>query len=880
MISLNNDKIFPDVLYHEFDDLTIINCTEYFNADKLSYLLQNQHLMQFNIVKTESKRSIRRIRRSIINKAKRLLIKSRHNKNEVSYTQSTLDDRYYSCLPISLQSLEGTIRDTIAKDYYNDFDISNAHPNILLYFTDYHNIKNDILKEYCLNRKKHINDFMMLNKDLKLSKDEVKHIFLMVLFGSNILNNNKYKLTKFIELFITEIKSISNYITILDREVYKKYEADYSIKNTNKTNVNFSYMSNILRIIENFILMELYHYLGKPKDCVLMFDGILLNKKKYNDLNSFNNYINTKFSMNTIKFVKKTFNKSINIPNNIDKYIYTELNYYSDKIKFTDSKYNLIDTYKNEDGTTISIVYEDAVKEWINNCLFYMNNEGVAEFIIKDINIFDIVNKVAVKGTAYSFIEANKFYNNHMHLNIINNSYKKGLLVDKYNNYIMNNPLSNIKLDKYIRMNINNDRRYKHLIKKSLFGKLNKNTGYIESIFTNELKHIRYKNYSKVMNKPFLLKDGDNYSNNTIKNIFSGYKYDLLQGTESKVIDYTKTNFYKHYNKYFLWSPKESAHFHQWIAYHLRLVKPSTKIHVFQSKSQGTGKSLMADFITKLATGAKVVKVSGFNALFDKFNVSYENRVFTIIEEIKNKGNEAVYDKIKELVATKSEHVEPKFGKKRFIEHFSGYIGNSNGKMYRPTGDRRLQIHDVNPNIEDKSWINNPKVFNPIIKELDNDDFYIAAFRYYSNLDIDEDFVRSVLYTDVIKEETLNSISIVVRWFKDYIQNNYYDKDRKNNTYKQLNIMYDNFTSLYGNSTKITAFKKQIKKITTIVRLMKNKKRNYYITININAIESSLKEILNDDNFIFNFECDEIDDSDVDFEDDNTSTIKLIQHSS
>ena len=57
---------------------------------------------------------------------------SRFGKIKVHYKQNKSYGRFYAIKSLSLQNIPREIRHTIAKEYYVDIDIKNAHPEFLL----------------------------------------------------------------------------------------------------------------------------------------------------------------------------------------------------------------------------------------------------------------------------------------------------------------------------------------------------------------------------------------------------------------------------------------------------------------------------------------------------------------------------------------------------------------------------------------------------------------------------------------------------------------------------------------------------------------------------------------------------------------------------
>ena len=81
------------------------------------------------------------------------LIVSKNGKIENTYKYGKLnyDGRLY-VNGFGVQSLQNKIRNYICNDYYNELDITNCHPSLLLYLCEENDIYCDTLKNYILNR--------------------------------------------------------------------------------------------------------------------------------------------------------------------------------------------------------------------------------------------------------------------------------------------------------------------------------------------------------------------------------------------------------------------------------------------------------------------------------------------------------------------------------------------------------------------------------------------------------------------------------------------------------------------------------------------------------------------------------------------------------
>jgi hypothetical protein len=209
---------------------------------------------------------------------------------KVSYNQKNNKGRYFADHCLSLQNIKREFRQTICHEFYDDIDMVNAHPVILLYLCKKNKIKTPYLKQYVDSRDQ-------ILKDTGLSRDEAKKLYLVIMNSSD---TNINTVNDHMEGFKKEMSTIHNSFYYLNRN-----EADDHIYNRQlagkKKNMKASYVNSLMCNVENNILMEIMKYYGNPEDCVLCFDGIMLRKGKRKSLNL------------CMKYIKKTIGIDIKI---------------------------------------------------------------------------------------------------------------------------------------------------------------------------------------------------------------------------------------------------------------------------------------------------------------------------------------------------------------------------------------------------------------------------------------------------------------------------------------------------------------------------------------------------------------------------------------
>ena len=100
--------------------------TEMFDKNKLNHIIQNKHYF-----KGQMRDKCFELDYDPFKIAENYLKNSLNGEIEVSYKQNNKKGRFCAIGSLSLQSMAKEIRHSIAKDYYVDIDVVNAHPVIL-----------------------------------------------------------------------------------------------------------------------------------------------------------------------------------------------------------------------------------------------------------------------------------------------------------------------------------------------------------------------------------------------------------------------------------------------------------------------------------------------------------------------------------------------------------------------------------------------------------------------------------------------------------------------------------------------------------------------------------------------------------------------------
>ena len=291
-------------------------CVEYFDENKLNIIVNNFKDFEHLVKKKKYNPLIQ---------LDKYLKKSRGGKINVKYIQKNNMGRYYAVGGISLGAMPKAFRHTISCDNYLDIDMVNAHPVILLHLCKKFGFECENLEKY-VNEREAI--LKVIDKDRNTSK---QCVISMINNGSTIYDNLKKK-TKYVKCLKKEIKMIRMEMIMKFSDKFNKFKTEREEKNISY-NHDGSFISKILCDVENLILMEMYDFYQNPKNVVLIYDGLMIDKNINPDLEGCQSYVFKKLGINISLSLKKLDNVI-----DLTKYESVEI----EKI----NKQSLVDEYK------------------------------------------------------------------------------------------------------------------------------------------------------------------------------------------------------------------------------------------------------------------------------------------------------------------------------------------------------------------------------------------------------------------------------------------------------------------------------------------------------------------------------------------------------
>ncbi len=207
---------------------------------------------------------------------------------KVNYVRKINIGRVNPNKSLGLHTIRREIRHTLARKYYFDVDIVNAHPVILSQICQNNNIECKYLNEYIANRAKHLKDVM---DTYKVSRDTAKNLFIRLLYFGEFKfwckDNNLPETTeelKFITKFSKELNKIGTKIVSANKELKKEIEKskDEELQEWKEKGTIVSYF---LQEKECQILEEVFKYCRLNNvitdNVVLCNDGLMILKSSF-----------------------------------------------------------------------------------------------------------------------------------------------------------------------------------------------------------------------------------------------------------------------------------------------------------------------------------------------------------------------------------------------------------------------------------------------------------------------------------------------------------------------------------------------------------------------------------------------------------------------
>lgn len=413
---------------------------------------------------------------------------------------------------ISLQRIFNGFRGLLCENISYDLDMKNAHPTILKYLCNKHEIEYIYLDKYIKNRDEWLNELMI---ELKIEKPDAKALYLKCVNKETYTSYHRTKKIKnnnFLN-FDKEMKEIQNKIWDLYKDELYKY-----VKN--ETNQKGKLINLVLCKYENDCLQEAIKIMEDKKIEIQtpMFDGCTIYKSKYN-VDDIISILNKNF--------KNIDNQRVNIewtlkPHNLEL---KEL-LYSFKIKKVD-RYegkNIIEIVNH----MLNTILKDKLKKDKDNLYLMIKDKILMNEKAIDMQLYDlisdqeyyIIEEITTKeGIEYTYKEVSKIHKSI--IEIIAGLKAKCETDNNFKDTIWNRTLNRIYFkngyydfkdkkfvegehnDTFIKIDKDLDMKSNEKIRKDLLDKV------IYPVFSIDYKNINIDNITKYIDKDNKDKDKD-----------------------------------------------------------------------------------------------------------------------------------------------------------------------------------------------------------------------------------------------------------------------------------------------------------------------------------------------------------------------------------
>ena len=267
-----------------------------------------------------------------------------------------------------------------------------------------------------------------------------------------------------------------------------------------------------------------------------------------------------------------------------------------------------------------------------------------------------------------------------------------------------------------------------------------------------------------------------------------------------------------------------------WLAHIIQYPNKRMGIAVVCKSLQGVGKNIFFEnFFGEMIIGKKhSICVADPSQIVGKFNGSVENKVFTVVNELKAESDMIkMSNLLKSLITDKTQKIEKKGIDAITVNNYNNFVllTNNHHVVNVETDDRRYLCLSAS-----SKYKGNDKYFKNLIEHMLTDDVANEFFQYLMNINLTNWNYREIPLTKYKKELMKYSINPVMKWFNDFLQNQN-DNDisiRKNELYDLYKETAENTS--YGKTKFFDYLKNVDKGITSLIEIKKG--RSIYIEFN------------------------------------------------
>ena len=644
---------------------------------------------------------------------------------DVKYKQRNGRGRYTAIRGIGQQCMERHIRHTIGGDFYDDIDMVNAHPVLLVQLCARLDIPCRWLTHFVENRDSILADIM---RDNDVGRDAAKQAILSKLNGGSMDWDKLAQRTPWMDKFADEVDLIHLAFT----KAYADEWAAFTVpQNKNKLG---SFMNGYLCDAENECLQAmLAHFVeigAVVNNCVLAYDGIQIPKDPARDNEALIAGAQAAITARTkfvVRLKVKAMDTRLALPHDVPQYIGFSISTYSD--------YN---------GFARKTVSEGTVRAWAANTIALIENGGNQMMLTRNATIDYKTQERTIK---FEYVPpVSLLHALRVSVQIPSDTYD----VEAADRYALEEKKKGCDRDKQLMGRLRP--KTKPLAAENL-------REYMKMMMLERLVPC----YDSVQFQPFLARrhpEGvDLYRS---FNLWTGFPLELEPLPED-IVQFPNSLVFKHVRDELM--NGDVGEFEHWLACLADMVQCPGEMrsvsHVFSSR-QGCGKGLLAEFVASILGRDHVMTFNDMESYLSRFNVDQQNKILKIFEEVSDRGAAfANHDKIKADQAAPTIRIEVKGGAVTTVNNFARmwFFSNNEDILYTEADDRRNTYHRANPR-----HANDTAYFAPIWAEIRDKEFQRAAFEWLAEYKYDEAVVVRPYATAYKRDQKITNMSAPLRF--------------------------------------------------------------------------------------------------------------------
>jgi hypothetical protein len=804
---------------------------ETFDANKLSFISHNIQLFKGKMRWRE-----RYEQNDPFKIIKKYLRRSRHGKVQVDYRQNDGKGRFCAMGSMSLQNIPREIRQTIARDFYYDIDMVNAHPVILSYLCKVYKYSCVALDAYISNRENLLNELIETTKDNgDIDRDKAKQIYLALTNGGDKDFREIKTPTKHMVAYKDEMLQLHKNFAEKNPKDFNKTK-EKRIKANKDYNHEAGYMNTLLCDMENILLMEMWKFFDEPKNAVLCFDGIMVKKGVEYDVDGCMAHLEKKFPSLNMGLKMKPMDEHWDMSAfKIPEYKYFPLDYYTDFRHLVKEKE----------------IYTEWLTEWATNSIHLIENDGKQYFITRNKRVVVFSDKTTEVRDEWKPIKEEDIYKNlKVKCNVIN----------QFQDYDFCQKYKAMKPKDKKALNISKE-ELRRLTDQYIYGTIGLTSPrFGEGYLTYLMEEREIESYNSTDFFPFIKEKGFPPLHDTF-NIFTEFPAEALEENPPECdLTFENSLIYKHLKVDFF--NNDEGELNHFLDHMADIIQDPADIkgtsHLFYSK-QGCGKGLLFKFMSRMLGVANIISITNTDLYFDSnFNGDVGNKLLKVFEEVSEKGSAFKnHNRLKAEQTSDTERIEPKGIDPYYNRHCARfwYFTNNENSLYIENDDRRHTLH----RISDKH-AQNTDYFEPIWDEIKDKQFLKCAFNYLKDRTYERKNVMNAYTTQYKKEQKDANLSKGVKFLLSFVEDQFDDIEDKvvKITSSLLKSKYKDYCENQGCKYQMTAFNTQIKKIGIEQPKQVNIKtgddgstsKKFCYKINTWKLQEEMKRFLRDDDYV------------------------------